>query len=334
MPDPLVSILIVSFNTRDLTLECLRMLYANLGGVAAEVLVIDNGSPDDSVAAICRDYPQAGMIVNEMNAGFGAANNRAMELSRGKYLLLLNSDAFVAPGAIAALIEYLERHPRVGAAGPRLLNADGSLQISCFPFPSPVRAWAENLWLPKVLPHTSRLGDYRRWAHDQEQLVDWVVGACMLVRREAYEAVGGFDERFFMYSEEADWQRRMRNKGWQIGFAPAARVRHLGGASGASEAANMNRHFFQSLDRYELKHHGWSGLISLRLAMAVGSSLRAILWVGAWILRPRGRSVASAKIRLHAWLVARQLTHWRKLGRKLDPIPERSDRRSEQWGIA
>jgi hypothetical protein len=326
MADPLVSILVVSFNTRDMTLQCLRALYSSLGGVAAEVVVVDNGSHDGTAAAIERDHPQARVIANDHNAGFGAANNQAMKTSRGRYLLLLNSDAFVERGAVAALIEFIERHPQVAAVGPRLLNADGSLQISCFPFPSPARAWAENLWLPKVLPHTSRLGDYRKWAHDQERFVEWVVGACLLVRREAYEAVGGFDERFFMYSEEADWQRRMRNKGWQIGFTPAARVKHLGGASGAVNPAVINRHFFDSLDRYELKHHGWPGLILLRLAMAAGSSLRAIVWGVAWLLRPRRRALAWSKLKLHAWLIMRQLTHW--------PPSPRSAGRSKQWGVA
>jgi N-acetylglucosaminyl-diphospho-decaprenol L-rhamnosyltransferase len=326
MRDPIVSIIVISFNTRDITLECLHALFANLGEVAAEVLVIDNGSQDESVAAIRRDCPQVRVITNDRNAGFAAANNRAMEIARGKFMLLLNSDAFIERGAVCALIDYLEKHARVGAVGPRLLNSDGSLQISCFPFPSPLRAWVENLWLARLLPHTSRLGDYRKWAHDRERLVDWVVGACILVRREAYEAVGGFDERVFMYSEEADWQRRMRDQGWEIGFTPAARVKHLGGASGAGNPASMNQHFFQSLDRYELKHHGWRGLFWLRMAMAVGSSMRAIVWAVVWLVQPRRRSQASCKIKLHSWLVARQLTHWRTFG------PAAGG--PGQWGIA
>ncbi|HWE03303.1 MAG TPA: glycosyltransferase family 2 protein [Tepidisphaeraceae bacterium] len=313
MPDPLLSIIIVSFNTRDMTLDCLQTLYADLGAVSAEVFIVDNGSIDGSVAAIGRDFPDVRIISNGRNAGFGAANNLAMDVARGKYLLLLNSDAFVEFGAIDALIEFIGQSPRVGVVGPMLLNADGSLQISCFPFPTPVRAWIENLWLAKVLPHTSRLGDYRKWAHDRERFVDWVIGACMLVRREAYEAVGGFDERFFMYSEEADWQRRMRSKGWEIAFTPAARVKHLGGASGAGNPAAFNRHFFDSLDRYELKHHGRIGLLLLRAAMVCGCSIRAVVWLIVWLAIPRQRWLASQKVKLHIALLSRQLTYWREI---------------------
>lgn len=308
--DPIISAIIVSYNTRQMTLECLRTLYADLQGIAAEVFVVDNASADESAAAVREAFPQARVIANERNAGFGAANNQAMREARGKYFLLLNSDAFVEQGAVATLVEYLERKPKVGVVGPRLVNADGSLQVSCFPFPSPARAWLENLWVPKMLPPASPLGDYRKWAHDSERRVDWVVGACMLVRREMYEEVGGFDERFFMYAEESDWQRRMRDARWEIAFTPAARVKHLGGASGAAEKPRINQHFFQSLDYYEIKHHGLGGLIALRAAMVLGGMLRLPLWAGVLALAPRRRVKAAAKIRLLSWLCMRQATHW------------------------
>ena len=139
------------------------------------------------------------------------------------------------------------------------------------------------------------LGNYRRWAHDSERLVDWIGGACMLVRREVVEQVGGFDERFFLYAEETDWQRRMRDGGWEIAFTPAVEVTHLGGASGASTKAQTNRHFFDSLDRYERKHHGLAGLLSLRCAMIAGCGMRAVLWSLTWLLRPRQRAAGRRK---------------------------------------
>jgi GT2 family glycosyltransferase len=208
----------------------------------------------------------------------------------------------------------LRKHPLVAVVGPRLLNADGSLQRSCFRFPSPARAWAENLWVSAAFSSESRLGDYRQWSHDRERSVDWVTGACCLVRREAYEQVGGFDERFFMYAEETDWQKRMREQGWQIAFTPATQVMHRGGASGASEKSKIDRHFFGSLDRYELKHHGLGGLISLRAAMLVGGSIRAILWLGVLLLAPAKRTTAKQKLRLLSWLLYRQYTCWQVVG--------------------
>lgn len=297
---PIISAIVVSYNTREMTLECLRVLSTAMEGMPSEILIVDNASTDGSVGAVSAAFPTARMIVNKRNVGFGAANNQAMQAARGELLLLLNSDAFPKKDAIAVLAEFLRKNPRAGVVGPRLLNADGSLQVSCHPFPTPTHAWLDNLWLSH---------GYSRWAHDSVRRVDFVIGACMVVRREVYEKIGGFDERFFMYSEEADWQRRMHDDGWEVVFVPDACVTHLGGASGVSEKAAINRHFFDSLDTYERKHHGLAGLISLRCAMAVGCLLRAMLWAAA-SLRPKLRVAALSKLRLHSWLFVRQTTCW------------------------
>jgi GT2 family glycosyltransferase len=301
-----VSAIIVSYNTRDLTLECLRTLTAALEGLTAEVWVVDNGSADGSVGAIRASFPAVKLIDAGKNLGFGAANNLAMRQARGKYLLLLNSDAFPRPGAIAALVAHLENCPDAAVAGPRLLNEDGSLQRSCFRFPSPLQAWCENLWITVLFPEHEVFGDYRHWPHDGVREVDFVIGACLLARRTVYEEVGGFDERFFMYQEEADWQRRIQMAGWKVAFTPNAEVTHLGGGSGKSEPERVNRSFFESLDCYARKHHGITGLLSIRAAMLVGCSLRATLWAVVAIA-PRWRERAKAKARKHAWLVGRQL---------------------------
>lgn len=298
-----------------MTLDCLTALYTDLGSLPAEVFVVDNASSDGSVDAVRAAFPQVKVIENPKNAGFGAANNQALSQATGEYLLLLNSDAFPRPGAIAALIDCLRSNPRAAAVGPRLLNKDGTLQRSCYKFPSPARAWLENLWMSALLPQHPLIGDYQQWAHDEERVVDFVIGACMLVRREAYVDVGGFDEGFFMYAEETDWQRRMADQGWQVHFTPTAEVVHFGGASGAAEKARINRHFFDSLDRYEHKHHGMAGLVSLRLAMLVGSALRVLLWLCVLVFMPKRRAAARAKARLLSWLCVRQATHWPQAGK-------------------
>jgi GT2 family glycosyltransferase len=312
---PVVSVIIVSYNTREMTLECLRVLEADLRSSqldkSTEIWVVDNASSDSSAQAVREAFPQVHLIDNPRNAGFGAANNLALEQARGDFLLLLNSDAFPKPGAIGTLVEYLKSHPDVAVVGPQLLNKDGSLQRSCWKFPSPARAWLENLGITSLLPNHPLVGDYSRWEHDRERDVDFIIGACMLVRREAYEQVGGFDEGFFLYSEETDWQRRMQDKGFRIVFTPAAQVTHFGGASGASEKAKVNRHFFESLDRYERKHHGLMGLVSLRLAMSVGCFVRTVVWSLIPIALPKWRAVAYAKRRMYSWLFVRQMTCWR-----------------------
>ncbi len=308
---PLLSTIIVTYNTRQMTLDCLRALADDTQGIDHEIFVVDNASTDNTAAAVREEFPYVHFIQNEKNLGFGAANNQALKLAKGEFILLLNSDAFPKPGAIPTLIKELQQQPKAGLIGPRLLNPDGSMQLSCYKFPSPGRAWAENLWLAAAFPK-SAMGDYRRWPHDVPRVVDWVIGACILLRREVYERVGGFDERFFMYAEESDWQLRIKLAGWQIAFTPHAQVTHLAGASATGNSkpaseARINPVFFNSLDYYERKHHGLIGLFSLRVAMILGCSLRFCLWLAAGFL-PSRRSAARQKRRLHAWLVWRQLT--------------------------
>jgi GT2 family glycosyltransferase len=295
-----VSAIVVSFNTCQMTQDCLRALESTLEGIHSEIIVVDNASTDGSPAAIRQNFPRVRLIARETNGGFGAANNEAMRIAQGRFLLLLNSDAFPEKPALPALLDFIRENPRAGAVGPRLLNADGSLQVSCHPFPSPLFAWRENLWLTS---------GYRHWPHDQVRRVDFLIGACLLVRREVYEQLGGFDETFFMYSEEADWQRRMRDAGWDRVFVPTARVTHLGGASGATEETRIRRHFFESLDHYERKHHGLAGLIAFRAAMAAGCALRTLIWSAVSLL-PARRELALAKARKHSWLCLRQAFHW------------------------
>lgn len=307
-----LSIIIVTFNTREMTLDCLRALTQDIADIDAEIFVVDNASRDDTAASVMETYPSVRYILNERNLGFGAANNQALKLSNGDFILLLNSDAFPKPGAIPTLIKELQSQPKTGLIGPRLLNSDGTTQLSCFKFPSPARAWLENLWLASIFPNTS-CGDYRRWPHDVPRLVEWVIGACVLVRREVYEQVGGFDERFFMYAEESDWQLRIKKAGWDIAFTPNAQVTHLAGASATGSeskpapVARINPIFFNSLDYYERKHHGLIGLLSLRLAMIIGCLMRFGAWIAASLI-PSRRTIALQKTRLHAWLIWRQLT--------------------------
>ena len=204
---PVISVVIVSYNTREMTIECLSAVYANLGDVTAEIWVVDNNSRDGSAASIRAEFPNVRVIENERNSGFGSANNLAMKQATGQYFLLLNSDAFLTAGAVDSMLKCAQSHPSAAVIGPRLSNEDGSLQVSCFRFPSPLRAWLENLWISSLFSYTSAIGDYRRWPHDSVRAVDSVIGAYMLVRRQAFEQTGGFDEAFFMYQEETDWQK-------------------------------------------------------------------------------------------------------------------------------
>lgn len=269
-PEPSIRVVVVSFNTRELTVRCVRALCESAVSTL-EVCVVDNASRDGSVEALRNLDPRVEILQLDQNKGFGAANNRGVGNTRAPFLALVNSDAFVTPETLGVLRDYLMANPRVGIVGPQLLNADGSHQPCWFSFPGPCRAWVENLGLRWVVSHL------RRWAGvpdpQGDRPVEWVSGACLMARREVWRESRGFDEQFFLYSEETDWQRRVRDLGWEIHGVTRAVATHLGGASGA--AASGTREFFlDGVDRYFLAHHGLAGVFCLRVASALGAALR------------------------------------------------------------
>ena len=276
--EPVVSVIVVSYNTREMTLQCLQTLHNELTGLSAEIWVVDNASTDGSVDAIRNAYPHVNVIANTRNKGFGAANNQALEQAQGDYFLLLNSDAFPTPGAIAAMLACLEAHPEAAAVGPRLLNRDGSLQRSCYRFPSPLRCFWENSLLTAAFPNHALFGDYRAWAHDAERRVEFVIGAALLARRTAVEQIGPFDPAFFMYAEETDWQLRMRKAGWDILFCPQAQVTHWGGHSSDGMKDRQFCEFNRAASRFIRKHYGPAGGCVQRVAMVMGALLRLTAW--------------------------------------------------------
>ena len=306
-----LSVIVISYNTSELTRQCLRVLESELNGIHAEVWVVDNASDDGSQDAIHAEFPSVHLIRNDRNVGFAAANNQALAQTTGKFLLLLNSDAFLKPGALSTMLEFMGECEDVAVVAPRLLNSNGSLQRSCWRFPTPARSWIENLGLNRLLRRWRYFDDYSGWPHDVCRFVDFAIGACLLVRRRAYVDVGDFDERFFLYGEEMDWQRRFTQRDWKVAFTPKAEVTHVGRASSVTQRPGARASFYNGMDTYQLKHHGWLGLLSVRLAMAFGGLLRTVLWSIVFLANPHLRSRATQKLRLHGWLTLRQLTDWR-----------------------
>jgi GT2 family glycosyltransferase len=243
-----LSIVIVSYNTADLLRRCLLSLPAGVGGLAHEIIVVDNASTDGSAAMVAAEFPAVRLIAQRENAGFAAANNVGLARARGDWLGLLNPDTEVAPGALAEVVAWLRAHPAAGVAAPRLLNPDGSTQATGFRFPGPAQVALD--WFP-VSPRllTSRLNG-RYPPRDAPFRIDHPLGACFVVRRAAAEAVGLFDAGYFMYSEEVDWFRRLAAAGWQIWSLPAATVVHHGGASTRQQPARMFEELHRSRDRY------------------------------------------------------------------------------------
>lgn len=235
----MLAVIVVSWNTRDLTLAALRSLYADLegSGLAAEVYVVDSGSTDGSPEAIAAAFPQAKLIACTENVGFGRANNLALKALRAAGLpdaiYLLNSDTITQPNATRTLYETLLADEDIGLVGAHLTYGDGGFQHSAFAFPDLRQLWVELFPTPGRLYESEFNGRYPRKFYEQVLPfpVDFVLGATMMLRREVVERTKGFDERFFMYCEEIDWAWRIHAAGWQVCCVPAARVTHLGGAS-------------------------------------------------------------------------------------------------------
>ena len=264
-----LSIVIVSWNVRDLLRRCLRSILTEaqlspddrvfqIGDWKVEILVIDNASTDGSSEMVHDEFPHVGLIVNDENRGFTAANNQGLTLSRGRYLLLLNPDTEIVDEALATMLSYMQGDDEIGALGPRLLNIDGSPQSSRRRFPTFSTALVESTvvqewWGDNRILRRYYMADI---PDDTTQKVDWVVGACLLVRRETYEQVGGLDEGFFMYSEELDWCRRIKDAGWEIVYLPTASIIHHEGKSSEQVVPARHIYFQSSKVRYFRKHHG------------------------------------------------------------------------------
>lgn len=259
-----LSVIVVSWNVRDLLRRCLQSILAAVDGSAPprtlEILVVDNASADGSAAMVQAEFPTVRLIANDRNRGFTAANNQGLAASRGRYLLLLNPDAELLDGALAAMVGCMEAHPEVGVLGPQLLYPDGSVQSSRRRFPTVATALVESTVIQEWWRDNRVLRRYYMLdtppPPGEPQPVDWLVGACLLVRRAVYEQVGGLDEGFFMYSEELDWCRRIKDAGWQVLYLPTARVIHHEGKSSEQVVPARHIHFQSSKVRYFRKHHG------------------------------------------------------------------------------
>ena len=269
---PDLAIIIVNWNTRQLLLDCLAAIPAATPDIAVETWVVDNGSADGSVAAVQSHYPEVRIIANGDNKGFAAANNQAIRASNSRHVLLLNSDTLPGAGSLSALVRFLDQHPRVGIVGPELLNGDGSVQLSYASFPTLAsELTGRNLRRRQRFATSDGSEAYR---------VDWIGGACFAIRRTAIEQFGLLDERYFMYTEEADWCFRARRAGWEVCYLPGAEVVHLGGQSSRMVSTRMKAELYRSKLRFFGKHYGslrthilGIGLLAIFLTRATAGAL-------------------------------------------------------------
>lgn len=278
---PGVSIIILSWNVRDLLRQCLSSLPLNSPDI--EIIVVDAASSDDSVEMVRAEFvraefPAVRMIASDENLGYTRGNNLGLRAATGRYALILNPDTEVVGDAIPQMLAYMDAHPRIGALGPQLLYPDGTVQSTRRRFPSLATGFFESTWFQPLAPR--RLLDHyyaRDLPDDAIGEVDWVVGAALLVRREAYEQVGGFDEGYFMYSEEMDWCRRMKAAGWQVVYFPPACIVHHEAKSSAQVPAATHIRFNSSKVRYFRKCHGPLAAEALRWFLLANFACQLVL---------------------------------------------------------
>ncbi|MEL7466311.1 MAG: glycosyltransferase family 2 protein [Pseudomonadota bacterium] len=274
-----VSVVIVNWNTAEMTAACLASVFESLKGAAAEVIVVDNASEDGSAEMIAARFPAAALIANGDNRGFAAANNQGFEIAHGSYVLLLNSDTLVHGDAIRQSIRYLEANADVGAMGCRVLNTDGTVQRTCGMFPTLLNQALLAAGLHKVKrPRFFGRQFIADWERDSERAVEAISGCYLLARREAMEAVGPLDEAFFFFGEETDWCRRMRDKGWRLMFAPVGEITHHGGASARKLNHRRDVLLSEALVRLHLKHGGVLAAIPSYVLIFSYNVSRAAYW--------------------------------------------------------
>lgn len=275
---PDVSVIVLTHNTRDLLRACLRSIDEHTRRVRYEIIVVDNRSNDGTRELIADEFPAARYLYREDAYQFAAANNAGMQLARGRYLLLLNSDTELRNDALDRMVAFLDANREVGIAGCRLLNSDGSLQLSCRRFPGYMTALFNRYsLLTRLFPHNVYSRSYLMTdrGHDHARPVDWVSGACLFARRAAVDAVGLLDERLLFSTEDVDWCKRMWEAGWSVWYQPAAEVLHHIGQTVAKHPFRVLWMKHVSMFRYYRKHLSQSVLL-LDAAVGCGLALRAL----------------------------------------------------------
>lgn len=283
MNRPLLSVVILSFNTRELLKRCLSAVLdsVGLGMNDLEVVVVDNHSLDGSSKMVRQEFARVRLISNKANLGFSAGNNAGVALTRGEFVLLLNSDVVVNPETLGAMLDFVQTDPRIGAATCRLVLPNGELDPACHRgFPTPWNSFSYLVGLERLLPKTRLFGGYHRGWEDltRPHEVDAIAGSFFLIPKRVILRVGGLDERFFMYGEDLDWCYRIKNRGFRVVFYPLTTSLHLKKQSGRAHASDMavrketQRHFIAAMELFYRKHY-------------LKSYPRPVTWLMLWVIR-------------------------------------------------
>ena len=297
-PEPILSIIIVTWNGKRYALECLESLRAPSPELSTEIIVVDNASTDGTPEAIRVQFPNIRLIENQANLGFARANNIGAALSRGKYVCLLNSDVVIPAGCLEKMVEFLEANPDIGMLGPKMLSPDGGIGPSVMRLPTVWNTLCCALGLHAIFPRSKLLGGFSMdgYAYDTIDDVEVLTGWFWMIPREALRQVGGLDERFFMYGEDIDWCHRFRNAGWRVVFYPDTEALHYGAASSGQAPARFYIEMRRANLQYFRKHHGTVGVLGYHVAIWIHELARIVGYSIVYCYKPRRRQEAVFKV--------------------------------------
>ena len=279
-----LSVVVVTYSSREHILACLRSLERARGALDMEVVVVDNASPDDTAGYVRREHPSARVIDSGGNLGYSTAANLGIRATSGEFVLVLNPDSEIGPGALETLVAWMRSHPRTAIAGPRLVGPDGIPEHSGRSFPGPqtilfnrysllTRFFPGNPWSRRYL-----LAD---WDRNSSRSVDWLSGSCMCVRRTAIDQVGGMDEGYFMFNEDVDWCHAMKDAGWSIDYVAQAAVMHRIGASHGRTSERVVRERHRGMIRYFRKYHSSHPILLALVGLGVHLRMQLMLYLNA-----------------------------------------------------
>jgi GT2 family glycosyltransferase len=286
-----LTVIIVNWNVKNFLKGCLESIYRFTRGIEFEVFVVDNNSSDGSRDMVKADFPQVRLIENSQNLGFAASNNIALKECASEYVLLLNPDTELADNSLKAMVEYMDAHAEAGCIGCKLFFGDGSLQHSCRTFPSIFTDLMDNLFLAWIFPRSTFFNSYRMgyWSHDHVREVDVPAGACLMVRYDIIRSIGFFDTRFFLYYDEIDLCRRIKNGGWKIFFVPYMKIIHYSNKSSKQIPLDIIRWMNRSKLLFFEKHYGRWSIIFLLLSLMMRGFIVWVIFPVSWLLSGRPR---------------------------------------------
>ena len=305
-----VSIVIVSWNTRQLLWACLQSIFDQMRELVSEVFVIDNASRDGSAEMVLTEFPAVQLMANAKNLGFAAANNQGIRRASGRYILLLNPDTIILDAAIAHCVRYADAHPDIGVLGCQVLEDIGAdrIQRTGFSFPDPWNLFLIQARLTKLFPRSRLFAkpELGWWDRNSDRDLDVISGMFMLVRKEALEQVGLMDEAYFVYGEEADWCYRFRQAGWRRFFTTCARIVHFDGGSKSTEQIKISMYvqLQKSILIYHRKNLGFAAWLVAKAILVVSNAVRAAVWRASSVISRdplvRNKSAAAmAALRFH-----------------------------------